>query len=204
MSLWTYRRSSAFKRPSDIVLRWSDLTNPRAELARSTDAVVTGVTSSSFSSLEPGPTLVDMVTTGFQIPSSPYQQGLGLVRGYSFRTCRTFGNKSSCPETIVFFLFSFFFFFFFFAVTAGRASPPPPPGSATALGWRWKPQETSDIGPGVEWRRKASVDRNDCVWCVCVMTRCQVAQGNQNKMAKLPRTSVSATTFPTALCLYYA
>ena len=30
MSLWTYRRSSAFKRPSDIVLRWSDLTNPRA------------------------------------------------------------------------------------------------------------------------------------------------------------------------------
>ena len=30
-------------------------------------------------SLEPGPTLVDMVTTG--IPSSPYQQGLGLVRG---------------------------------------------------------------------------------------------------------------------------
>ena len=46
------------------------------------------------------------------------------------------------------------------------------------------------IGPGVEWRRKASVDRNDCVWCVCVMTRCQVAQGNQNKMAKLPRTSL--------------
>ena len=44
-------------------------------------------------------------------------------------------------------------------------------------------------GPGVEWRRKASVDRNDCVWCGCVMTRCQVAQGNQNKMAKLPRTS---------------
>ena len=43
-----YRRSCAFKRPSDIVLRWSDLTNPRAELARSTDAVVTGVTSSSF------------------------------------------------------------------------------------------------------------------------------------------------------------
>ena len=30
MSLWTYRRSSAFKRPSNIVLRWSDLTNPRA------------------------------------------------------------------------------------------------------------------------------------------------------------------------------
>ena len=52
-------------------------------------------------------------------------------------------------------------------------------------------QETSDIGPGVEWRRKASVDRNDCVWCVCVMTRCQVAQGNQNKMAKLPRTSLT-------------
>ena len=50
MSLWTYMRSSAFKRPSDIVLRWSDLTNPRAELARSTrtDAVVTGVTSGSF------------------------------------------------------------------------------------------------------------------------------------------------------------
>ena len=58
------------------------------------------------------------------------------------------------------------------------------------LGWRRKPQETSDIGPGVEWRRKAPVDRNDCVWCVCVMTRCQVAQGNQNKMAKLPRTSL--------------
>ena len=56
----------------------------------------------------------------------------------------------------------------------------------------FKPQDTSDIGPapGVEWRRKASVDRNDCVWCVCVMTRCQVAQGNQNKMAKLPRTSL--------------
>ena len=33
---------------SDIMLRWSDLTNPRAELARSMDAVVTGVTSSSF------------------------------------------------------------------------------------------------------------------------------------------------------------
>ena len=31
MSLWTYRRSSAFKRPSDIVLRWSDLMNPRAD-----------------------------------------------------------------------------------------------------------------------------------------------------------------------------
>ena len=31
MSLWTYRRSSAFKRPSDIMLRWSDLTNPRAD-----------------------------------------------------------------------------------------------------------------------------------------------------------------------------
>ena len=61
------------------------------------------------------------------------------------------------------------------------------------LGWRRKPQETSDIGPGVEWRRKASVDRNDCVWCVCVMTRCQVAQGNQNKMAKLPRTSLRTT-----------
>ena len=61
------------------------------------------------------------------------------------------------------------------------------------LGWRRKPQDTSDIGPapGVEWRRKASVDRNDCVWCVCVMTRCQVAQGNQNKMAKLPRTSLT-------------
>ena len=27
----TDRRSSAFKRPSDIVLRWSDLTNPRAD-----------------------------------------------------------------------------------------------------------------------------------------------------------------------------
>ena len=64
------------------------------------------------------------------------------------------------------------------------------PGNRRPLGWRWKPQETSDIGPGVEWRRKASVDRNDCVWCVCVMTRCQVAQGNQNKMAKLPRTSL--------------
>ena len=64
MSLWTYRCSSAFKRPSDIMLRWSDLTNPRAELARSTDTVVTGVTSSSF------------------------------------RTCKTFGNKSSCPETL--------------------------------------------------------------------------------------------------------
>ena len=62
------------------------------------------------------------------------------------------------------------------------------------LGWRWKPPETSDIGPGVEWRRKASVDRNDCVWCVCVMTRCQVAQGNQNKMAKLPRTSLNCDT----------
>ena len=35
------------------------------------------------------------------------------------------------------------------------------------LGWRRKPQETSDIGPGVQWRRKASVDRNDCLWCVC-------------------------------------
>ena len=43
-----HSRSCAFKRPSDIVLRWSDLTNPRTELARSTDAVVTGVTSSSF------------------------------------------------------------------------------------------------------------------------------------------------------------
>ena len=62
------------------------------------------------------------------------------------------------------------------------------------LGWRRKPQETSDIGPGVEWRRRASVDRNDCVWCVCVMTRCQVAQGNQNKMAKLPRTSLTPTS----------
>ena len=31
MSLLTNRRSSAFKRPSDIVLRWSDLTNPRAD-----------------------------------------------------------------------------------------------------------------------------------------------------------------------------
>ena len=51
-------------RPSDIVLRWSDLTNPRAELARSTDVVATGVTSSSFS------------------------------------TCKTFGNNSSCPETL--------------------------------------------------------------------------------------------------------
>ena len=85
MSLWTYRRSSAFKRPSDIVLRWSDLTNPRAELARSTDAVVTGVTSSSF------------------------------------RTCRTFGNKSSCPETLV------FSFFFFFLPARGGARPPRPP-----------------------------------------------------------------------------
>ena len=55
---------------------------------------------------------------------------------------------------------------------------------ATCLTWN------RSIGPGVEWRRKASVDRNDCVWCVCVMTRCQVAQGNQNKMAKLPRTSL--------------
>ena len=27
----TDRRSSAFNRPSDIVLRWSDLTNPRAD-----------------------------------------------------------------------------------------------------------------------------------------------------------------------------
>ena len=99
MSLWTYRRSSAFKRPSDIVLRWSDLTNPRAELARSTDAVVTGVTSSSF------------------------------------RTCRTFGNKSSCSETLVFFPFFpffFFFFFFFWPARGGGARPrPPPPGSAT-------------------------------------------------------------------------
>ena len=34
------------------------------------------------------------------------------------------------------------------------------------LGWRRKPQETSDIGPGVKWWRKASVDWNDCVWCV--------------------------------------
>ena len=93
MSLWTYRRSSAFKRPSDIVLRWSDLTNPRAELARSTDAVVTGVTSSSF------------------------------------RTCRTFGNKSSCSETLVFFFFFpffFFFFFFFWPARGGGASPRPP------------------------------------------------------------------------------
>ena len=90
MSLWTYRRSSAFKRSSDIVLRWSDLTNPRAELARSTDAVVTGVTSSSF------------------------------------RTCRTFGNKSSCPETLVFFLFFLFTFFFFLAGTGARVPAPPP------------------------------------------------------------------------------
>ena len=68
-------------------MRWSDLTNPRAELtlARSTDAVVTGVTSSSF------------------------------------RTCRTFGNKSSCPETLVFSLF------FFFAGTGGGGASPPPP-----------------------------------------------------------------------------
>ena len=91
MSLWTYRRSSAFKRPSDIVLRWSDLTNPRAELARSTDAVVTGVTSSSF------------------------------------RTCRTFGNKSSCPETLVFSLFFLFFFFFCRYGGGGVLAPPPPP-----------------------------------------------------------------------------
>ena len=65
------------------------------------------------------------------------------------------------------------------------------------LGWRRKPQETSDIGPapGVEWRRKASVDRNDCVWCVCVMTRCQVAQGNQNKMAKLPHGQQCKVTY---------
>ena len=42
------------------------------------------------------------------------------------------------------------------------------------------------------WRRvKKSVRRSKCVWCVCVMTPCQVAQGNQNKMAKLPRTSLS-------------
>ena len=63
------------------------------------------------------------------------------------------------------------------------------------LGWRRKPQETWDIGPGVEWRRKASVDRNDYVWCVCVMTRCQVAQGNQNKMAKLPRTYLKESSW---------
>ena len=57
-----------------------------------------------------------------------------------------------------------------------------------------KKKASRDLGyrpcMGVEWRRKASVDRNDCVWCVCVMTRCQIAQGNQNKMAKLPRTSL--------------
>ena len=47
-----YRRSSAFKRPSDIVLRWSDLTNPRAELARSTDAVVTGVNQQQLQDLQ--------------------------------------------------------------------------------------------------------------------------------------------------------
>ena len=62
------------------------------------------------------------------------------------------------------------------------------------LGWRRrKPQETSGIDHG-EWRRvaKKSVGRSQCVRCVCVMTRCQVAQGYQNKMAKLPRTSLSA------------
>ena len=90
MSLWTCRRSSAFKRPSDIVLRWSDLTNPRAELARSTDVVVTGVTSSSF------------------------------------RTCRTFGNKSSCPETLVFPFFPFFFFCRHGGGGGARPRPPPP------------------------------------------------------------------------------
>ena len=36
-----------------------------------------------------------------------------------------------------------------------------------------------------------SVRRAKCVRCVCVMTLCQVAQGNQNKMAKLPRTSLN-------------
>ena len=49
------------------------------------------------------------------------------------------------------------------------------------LGWRWKPQETSDIGPGVEWRRKASVDRNDCVWCVWVMTRFRLRRVTKTK-----------------------
>ena len=60
------------------------------------------------------------------------------------------------------------------------------------LGWRRKLQGTSDIDHG-EWRRvaKKSVGRSKCVRCVCVMTRCQVAQGNQNKMAKLPRTPLS-------------
>ena len=56
------------------------------------------------------------------------------------------------------------------------------------LAWRRKPQETSDW----PWCRvaKKSVRRSKCVWCVCVMTRCQVAQCNQNKMLKLPRTSL--------------
>ena len=56
------------------------------------------------------------------------------------------------------------------------------------LGWRRKPQETSDR----PWRgvAKKSVGRSKCVWYSCVMTRCQVAQGNQNKIAKLPRTSL--------------
>ena len=38
---------------------------------------------------------------------------------------------------------------------------------------------------------KKSVGRSNSWRCVCVMTRCQVAQGNPNKMAKLPRTSLS-------------
>ena len=54
------------------------------------------------------------------------------------------------------------------------------------LAWRRKPQETSDR----PWRRKSD-RRSKCVWCVCVMTRSQVAQSNQNKTAKLPRTSLS-------------
>ena len=42
------------------------------------------------------------------------------------------------------------------------------PGNRKKVHWHWGDEEslkleTSDIGPGVEWRRKASVDRNDCV-----------------------------------------